>query len=179
LEKNRREVDAEERRIGGSTEIDGVNREDRTSIIDAEVNRIGSLETMPIASHVDLPLSSHQGVVGGFAQAVHKRFIIEACSCIRVDETKDGVFTRTSETQTHTDCSRQRSETCVQVCEKEEKDMVPDKMQWSCKEAVGKVACLGRDDDQGDGKSSNEQEARIFNQRAIELSAIHLFFVLI
>lgn len=41
-----------------------------------------------------------------------------------------------------------------------------------CRETVGKVACLGSDDDQGDGKSSNEQEARNFNQRPIKLSAI-------
>jgi hypothetical protein len=133
----------EERSEGAARKIDGVNREDGTSVIDAEVNRIGSLETLPIASHVDLPLSSHQGVVGVFAQAVHKRFITEACSCIRVDETKDGSFTRTSKTQTHTDCSRQCSETCVQVCEKEEKDMVPDKMRWSCK-GNSRQSCLSQ-----------------------------------
>jgi hypothetical protein len=56
---------------------------------------------------------------------------------------------------------------------------VSDKTRRAAREAVGKVACLRRDDDQGDGKSSNEQEARIFNQRAIELSAINIFFVLI
>jgi hypothetical protein len=97
-------------------------------MIDAKVNRTISLTILQyLASQMDLPVSSHQGVGGGFAQTVHKQFIIEACSCIRADETKYGVFTRTSKILTHTDWSRQCSETCVQVCEKEDKDIVSDK----------------------------------------------------
>jgi hypothetical protein len=98
---------------GAARKVDGVNREDGTSAIDTKVNRIGTLAMYSIASHGDLPVSSHQGVGGGFAQAVHKRFITEACSCIRVDETKDRISTTHEKTQTHTDCSRQCSETCV------------------------------------------------------------------
>jgi len=46
-------------------------------------------------------------------------------------------------------------------------------------ETVGRPPCFGGDDDQGDGKSSNEQEARIFNQRTNKVTGHRLFFVLI
>jgi hypothetical protein len=45
-------------------------------------------------------------------------------------------------------------------------------MRQAAREQSAKLPCFRRDDDQGDGKSSNEQEARIFNQVAISLSAI-------
>jgi hypothetical protein len=75
-------------------------------VIGAKVNNINSPATLPIASPVDLLISSLQGVVGGCAQGVHKHFISEACSCFRVDETKD-VRTTLCKTQALTDWSRQ------------------------------------------------------------------------
>jgi hypothetical protein len=110
VEKRRREIDNGKRRkweekhgelIKISSEL-----QRRNECEDAEVNRMNPPATLPIASHVDLPMSSHQGVVGGLAQGVHKHFISEACSCIRVDETKD-VRTTLCKTQTHTDWSSQ------------------------------------------------------------------------
>jgi hypothetical protein len=61
----------------------------RRSVIDVEVKIIDSPATLTIPSTLNLPISSHRGVVGGFAQVVHKLFITEAYSCIHIRETSE------------------------------------------------------------------------------------------
>jgi hypothetical protein len=68
VEQRRREINGEKRRkcmeiyeeCTRRIDQDLSESKDGTNVNDAEVNRIDSPATLPIASHVDLPVSSHQ-----------------------------------------------------------------------------------------------------------------------